>query len=216
MVDVRDVDELRSRGLPLALRWPRGRLTAKDEARPHPYTGEDGACNESLPQSGREQSIAQSHWPSDDPMSGRQRRQLATRNLCRASPLVVIRLDAAVTRAARLPLRVGDDGEERLAHVAFVARLTQAAAQPVRPRDRLLNVIAGLCIASGGVLFLLARRTLALIAAGGIASPPGSPVSNVAYTDAVVLRTRVGLWLVVVGAILALASAISHRFRPRA
>ncbi len=149
-------------------------------------------------------------------MSGRQRRQLATRNLCRASPLVVIRLDAAVTRAARLPLRVGDDGEERLAHVAFVARLTQAAAQPVRPRDRLLNVIAGLCIASGGVLFLLARRTLALIAAGGIASPPGSPVSNVAYTDAVVLRTRVGLWLVVVGAILALASAISHRFRPRA
>lgn len=100
-------------------------------------------------------------------------------------------------------------------HVAFAARLTQSAAQPVRPRDRLLNIIAGVCIVGGGMLFLLARRTLTTIGAGVGALPPGGPLSNVAYTDSVVLRTRIGLWLVVVGAILAVASAISHQFRAR-
>ena len=122
---------------------------------------------------------------------------------------------AYVTCALTRSLRVAD-GEEYLAHVAFAARLTQSAAEPVRPRDRLMNIIAGVCIVAGGMLFLLARRTLTTIAAGGLALPPGNIVSNVAYTDSIVLRTRIGLWLVVVGAILAVASAISHQFRARA
>ena len=114
------------------------------------------------------------------------------------------------------PVRRVNDGEEYLAHSAFAARITQSAAEPVRQRDRLLNIIAGGCILAGGLLFLLARRTLTTIAAGGISLPPGGLMSHVAYTDSVVLRTRIGLWLVVVGAILAVASAISHQFRARA
>jgi hypothetical protein len=38
----------------------------------------------------------------------------------------------------------------------------------------------------------------------------------VQYTDAIVLRSRIGIWLVVVGALLAVAAAISHRFQKRA
>jgi hypothetical protein len=68
------------------------------------------------------------------------------------------------------------------------------------------------CIISGVALFLFARRTLTHIATGGLRLP-ASGLTHVAYTDSVVLRTRIGLWLVVVGAILAVASAISHRFR---
>jgi hypothetical protein len=83
-------------------------------------------------------------------------------------------------------------------------------------RDRVLNLIAGACIVSGAGLFLFARRTLSTIAEGAITLPAGSAISNVAYTDSVVLRSRIGLWLVVVGATLAVASAISHRFRPNA
>jgi hypothetical protein len=63
---------------------------------------------------------------------------------------------------------------------------------------------------------MFARRTLSTIAEGGITLPAGSAISNVAFTDSVVLRSRIGLWLVVVGATLAVASAISHRFRPNA
>jgi len=68
------------------------------------------------------------------------------------------------------------------------------------------------CIISGVALFLFARHTLTHIAMGGLAQPTGG-LTHVAFTDSVVLRTRVGLWLVVVGATLAVASAISHRFR---
>jgi len=100
-----------------------------------------------------------------------------------------------------------------MAHVASTVRLAQSASNQVRPRERMLNVIAGLCIVSGAALFLLARRTLNMIAAGEITLPVGSFVSNVAYTDSIVLRSRIGLWLVVVGATLAVAAAISHRFR---
>ena len=104
-----------------------------------------------------------------------------------------------------------DGGEERLAHVAFAA-LTHPVAETVRPRDRFLDVLAAVCIISGVALFLFARRTLTHIATGGLKLPL-SGLTHVAYTDSVVLRTRVGLWLVVVGATLAVASAISHRFR---
>jgi hypothetical protein len=100
-----------------------------------------------------------------------------------------------------------------MAHVASAVRLAQAAAQQVRPRDRVLNVVAAICILSGTALFLLARRTLDAIAAGRVTIPAGSALSNIAYTDSIVLRSRVGLWLVVVGATLAVAAAISHRFR---
>jgi hypothetical protein len=103
-----------------------------------------------------------------------------------------------------------------MAHVASAVRLAQAESQHVRPRDRLLNVVAGVCIVSGTGLFLLARRTLNSIAAGEVVLPFGSALSNVAYTDSVVLRSRIGLWLVVVGATLAVAAAISHRFRKSA
>jgi hypothetical protein len=84
-------------------------------------------------------------------------------------------------------------------------------AESVRPRDRFLDVLAAGCIISGVTLFLFARHTLTHIATGGLTLPGG--LTHVAYTDSVVLRTRVGLWLVVVGATLAVASAISHRFR---
>lgn len=87
---------------------------------------------------------------------------------------------------------------------------------PVRPRDRLLNMVAGVCIVSGTALFFLARRTLSTIASGGMSIPAGSGMTHVAFTDSVVLRSRVGLWLVVVGTILAVAAAISHRFARRA
>jgi hypothetical protein len=83
-------------------------------------------------------------------------------------------------------------------------------------RDRALNVIASACIIAGAALFLLARRTLTTIGAGGLVLPAGSSLSNVAYVDSVILRSRIGLWLVVVGATLAVASAISHRFRSNA
>lgn len=102
-----------------------------------------------------------------------------------------------------------------MTHVASAARLTPAAIQSVRVRDRVLNLIAGACIVSGAGLFLFARRTLTTIAEGAITLPAGA-LSNVAYTDSVVLRSRIGLWLVVAGATLAVASAISHRFRPNA
>ena len=72
--------------------------------------------------------------------------------------------------------------------------------------------MATVLILAGAALFLLARRTLTHIATGGLALPLGG-LTNVAYTDSVVLRTRVGLWLVIVGAMLALVSAISHRFQ---
>ncbi|HJU75521.1 MAG TPA: hypothetical protein VJ717_17385 [Gemmatimonadaceae bacterium] len=85
--------------------------------------------------------------------------------------------------------------------------------KPVRPRDRLLNVVASICILSGAGLFFLARRALSEIAEGELALSSESALTNVAFTDSVVLRSRVGLWLVVVGAILAVAAAISHRFR---
>lgn len=98
-----------------------------------------------------------------------------------------------------------------MAHVAFAAS-TPAVAKTVRPRDRFLDALAGVCIISGVALFLFARRTLTHIATGGL-TLPASGLTHVAYTDSVVLRTRVGLWLVVVGATLAVASAISHRFR---
>ena len=97
-----------------------------------------------------------------------------------------------------------------MAHVAFA--LTHPVAETVRPRDRFLDVLAAVCIISGVALFLFARRTLTHIGSGGL-TLPGNSLSHVAYTDSVVLRTRFGLWLVVVGAILAVASAISHRFR---
>ncbi|MGQ0640136.1 MAG: hypothetical protein ACT4P6_05090 [Gemmatimonadaceae bacterium] len=100
-----------------------------------------------------------------------------------------------------------------MSHVASAARMPQPASHQVRPRDRMLNVIAGICIVSGAALFLLARRTLNTIAAGELTLPFGSALSNVAYVDSVVLRSRIGLWLVVVGATLAVAAAISHRFR---
>jgi hypothetical protein len=98
-----------------------------------------------------------------------------------------------------------------LAHVAFAA-FTHPVAETVRPRDRFLDVLAAVCIISGVALFLFARRTLTHIATGGL-TLPGGGLTHVAYTDSVALRARVGLWLVVVGATLAVASAISHRFR---
>lgn len=98
-----------------------------------------------------------------------------------------------------------------LAHVAFPA-FTHPEGKTVRARDRALDVAAAVCIIAGSALFLLARRTLTQIASGGLALPGGG-LTHVAYTDSVVLRTRIGLWLVVVGATLAVASAISHRFR---
>jgi len=85
-------------------------------------------------------------------------------------------------------------------------------AETVRPRDRFVDVLAAVCIISGVALFLFARRTLTHIATGGL-TLPGGGLTHVAYTDSVALRARVGLWLVVVGATLAVASAISHRFR---
>jgi hypothetical protein len=100
-----------------------------------------------------------------------------------------------------------------LAHVVFPAPPTQSVPQPVRPRDRLLNALAAVCIVSGAALFLLARRTLASIAAGSLTLPGGSLMSHVQFTDSVVLRSRVGIWLVVVGAILAVAAAMCHQFR---
>ncbi|MEW5915362.1 MAG: hypothetical protein AB1762_03110 [Gemmatimonadota bacterium] len=102
-----------------------------------------------------------------------------------------------------------------MTHVASAARMTPAATQSVRVRDRVLNLIASACIVSGAGLFLFARRTLTTIADGSMTLPAGA-ISSVAYTDSVVLRSRIGLWLVIVGAILAVASAISHRFRPNA
>ncbi|MGH7711556.1 MAG: hypothetical protein ACREOG_09730 [Gemmatimonadaceae bacterium] len=99
-----------------------------------------------------------------------------------------------------------------MAHVVEAASFAQAAQQ-VRPRDRILNVIAGICIVAGAVLFMLARRTLTAIGEGALTLSAGSAITNVAYTESVVLRSRIGLWLVVVGATLAVASAISHRFR---
>jgi hypothetical protein len=100
-----------------------------------------------------------------------------------------------------------------MAHVASAVRLAQAASHEVRPRDRIVDIVAGVCIVSGTALFLLARRTLHAIAAGELNLPAGSALSNVAYTDSVILRSRIGLWLVVAGATLAIAAAISHRFR---
>jgi len=97
-----------------------------------------------------------------------------------------------------------------LAHVAFAA-LTHPVVETVRPRDRFLDALAAVCIISGVALFLFARRTLTHIAMGGLTLPGG--LTHVAYTDSVALRARVGLWLVVVGATVAFASAISHRFR---
>lgn len=134
--------------------------------------------------------------------------------MCRSNALVVISRDADVTCAAPTPSwRGNDDGEERLAHVAFAARFSQPVAQPVRPRDRFLDIVAAVCIVAGVALFLFARRTLTHIATGGLTLPSGGGLTHVAYTDSVVLRMRIGLWLVVVGVILAVASAISHRFR---
>ena len=98
-------------------------------------------------------------------------------------------------------------------NVASAVRMAQTSSQQVRPRDRMLNIIAGICIVSGAALFLLARRTLNSIASGDLTLPLGSALSNVAYTESVVLRSRIGLWLVVVGATVAVAAAISHRFR---
>jgi hypothetical protein len=83
--------------------------------------------------------------------------------------------------------------------------------ETVRPRDRFLDALAAVCIISGVALFLFARRTLTHIAMGGLTLPGG--LTHVAYTDSVALRARVGLWLVVVGATVGFASAISHRFR---
>jgi hypothetical protein len=103
-----------------------------------------------------------------------------------------------------------------MTHAAPALRVEQSASKAVRPRDRMLNAIAGICIVSGAALFLLARRTLTKIAEGGMALPAGSALSNVAYADSIVLRSRVGLWLVVVGATLAVAAAISHQFRRNA
>ena len=97
-----------------------------------------------------------------------------------------------------------------MAHVAFAA-FTHPVAETVRPRDRFLDVLAAVCITAGAALFLFARRTLTHIATGGLTLPGG--LTHVAYTDSVAMRARVGLWLVVVGATLAVASAISHRFR---
>lgn len=102
-----------------------------------------------------------------------------------------------------------------MAHLTFPVRFSRAASAPVRARDRLLDATAAVCIIAGAALFLVARRTLTGIAAGSVALPSGA-VTHVAFTDSVVLRSRVGLWLLVVGAILALASALSHRFAKRA
>jgi hypothetical protein len=124
---------------------------------------------------------------------------------------VVIRRAADVT-CAPTHSNWDIDGEDRVTHVAFPARLAPSASKQVRLRDRLLDVVAALCIIGGATMFLLARRTLTAIAAGEIKLPLG-PVSNVAFADSVVLRSRIGIWLVVVGALLAVASAISHRFR---
>ncbi len=100
-----------------------------------------------------------------------------------------------------------------MAHVASAARFTLAASKQVRLRDRMLDLVAAACIVGGATMFLLARRTLSIIGGGGLVLPYGSPVTNVAFADSVVLRSRVGIWLVVVGAILAVATAMSHRFR---
>jgi hypothetical protein len=108
------------------------------------------------------------------------------------------------------------DGEGQLAHVAFATRITPTVSHPVRSRDRLLNAIAAACIVAGAVLFLLARRTLSQIATGALTLPAASGMTWVQFTDAVVLRSRIGIWLVVVGAILAVAAAISHLFQKRA
>jgi multisubunit Na+/H+ antiporter MnhB subunit len=108
------------------------------------------------------------------------------------------------------------DGEGQLAHVAFATRISPSVSSPVRSRDRVLNAIAAACIVAGAVLFLFARRTLTRIAAGDLSLPTGSAMTWVQYTDAIVLRSRIGIWLVVVGALLAVAAAISHRFQKRA
>jgi hypothetical protein len=100
-----------------------------------------------------------------------------------------------------------------VAHVASAPSFTPAATKRVRLRDRMLDIVAAACIIGGSTMFLLARRTLTTIGDGGLVLPYGSPVTNVAFTDSVVLRTRFGIWLVVVGALIAVASAISHRFR---
>ena len=102
-----------------------------------------------------------------------------------------------------------------MTHVASAAPLAPTVSTQVRLRDRLLDVVAAVCIVVGVTMFLLARRTLDTIAAGDMVLPLG-PLSNVALTDSVVLRSRIGIWLVVVGALFAVASAISHRFRKRA
>ena len=115
---------------------------------------------------------------------------------------------------ARPPILTGTyDGEDRVTHVASAAHFAPTAPKQVRLRDRLLDFVAALCIIGGATMFLLARRTLTVIGDGGLVFPYGSPVTNVAFTDSVVLRSRFGIWLVVVGALLAVASAISHRFR---
>ena len=124
---------------------------------------------------------------------------------------VVIRRAADIT-CAPAHSNWDNDAEERVTHVASAAPLAPRASKPVRLRDRLLDLVAALCIITGATMFLFARRTLTTIAAGELKLPLG-PVSNVALTDSVVLRSRIGLWLVVVGALLAVASAISHRFR---
>ena len=114
---------------------------------------------------------------------------------------------------ARPPILIEThDWEDRVTHVATASPLAATASKQVRLRDRLLDLVAAICIGVGVTMFLLARRTLNTIAAGDLVLPLG-PVSNVARTDSVVLQSRIGIWLVVVGALLAVASAISHRFR---
>lgn len=83
----------------------------------------------------------------------------------------------------------------------------------VKPRttDRILDFVALAVVAGGIGTFALARRALNSIGEGTYVMPPG--VSAVAQTDIHVAQSRLGLVIVLVGALLGVAAAVRHRIR---
>jgi len=93
-------------------------------------------------------------------------------------------------------------------------------AIPIAPKpdgvhlsDRLLDMAALALVVGGVALFTFARRALSALAGGTFEIADGA--AQVVRTDLHVAQTRLAMWLIVIGVVIAIMAAIRHRLRRR-